>query len=88
MRTSWIVSLFIFIILAPFALAQGTGNIHGTATDPTGSVIPGATVTALLVERGVGRTVTSNERGEFLFPLLPVGVYSVTVAAGGFRPRQ
>lgn len=88
MRITLIRSFLIGLILLPAAMAQGTGTIHGNATDPTGLAVPNATVTALLVERGTARTVTTNERGEFVFPLLAVGTYTVTVAADGFRKYQ
>ena len=88
MRSAWIRSLLIAIVLLPAALAQGTGTIHGNATDPSGLAVPNARVTSLLVERGTSRSVTTNERGEFVFPLLAVGTYTITVTADGFRNYQ
>jgi outer membrane receptor protein involved in Fe transport len=67
------------------ALAQGTGTIHGSVTDPSGGAVVGARVTALLADRGLTRTVHTGERGEYLVPLLPVGTYSVQIEAAGFQ---
>lgn len=83
MRKIWL--LVVLLAFVPALVAQGTGTIHGTAVDPTGAAVPGAKVTALLVERGVSRTITASERGEYVFPLLAVGVYSVSVEATGFN---
>jgi outer membrane receptor protein involved in Fe transport len=65
--------------------AQGTGNIHGTIADPTGLPVAGAKVSAMLVSRNLERTVNSGTAGEYVFPLLPVGEYHVTVEAQGFK---
>jgi outer membrane receptor protein involved in Fe transport len=67
-------------------LAQGGGTIHGSVSDASGATIPNASVTALHVERGLARTVATNERGEYVLPLLPVGTYHVSVEAKGFAP--
>ena len=71
--------------LSPAVWGQGTGTIHGTVTDPSGSAIPGARVTAVLVDRNLSRTVTAGDRGEYVVPLLPVGAYSVQIEAAGFQ---
>lgn len=65
--------------------AQGTGSILGQVVDPTGAVIPTATVQATEPDKGVSRTVRSSGSGEFLLPSLPVGTYILTVTAGGFQ---
>ncbi len=60
------------------------GGINGTVTDNSGAVIPNATVTVLNVDTGSVKTAPSSSAGEFLFQDLPLGTYSVTVAADGF----
>jgi len=74
-----------FLLLVNQALAQVTGTIHGNITDPSGASVAGARVTALHVERGLTRTVTTSESGEYVVPLLPVGAYSLRVEAQGFQ---
>ncbi len=64
---------------------MNTADISGTVTDPTGAVIPRATVTALQVATEQKHTATSNDSGQFLLPQLPLGEYKLTVDAQGFK---
>ncbi|MBL8293113.1 MAG: TonB-dependent receptor [Bryobacterales bacterium] len=75
------------LLLGPAALihAQGTGTIHGTITDATGASVPNARVVALLDERGTTRELTTEANGDFVFPSLAIGTYTITVEAGGFK---
>ena len=70
------------------ACGQGivTGSITGTVGDPTGAVIPGATVTLTDTTKGVKRTVSSGSDGAFSFGDLPIGSYTVMITGGGFSP--
>jgi len=79
-------------ILASLLLAAGVAaaqtvstQILGLVTDATGALVPGATVTAKRVETGDVRTTTSNETGNYVFPLLDVGEYEVSCTAPGFK---
>ena len=66
-------------------LAQSSaGSISGTVTDASGGALPGASVTAKNAKTGAARTAVSNAAGAFTFPLLAVGVYSVTADLTGF----
>jgi len=70
--------------------AQGTsatGSIAGTVADPTGAVIPGATVAATHAGAPPA-TATSDGQGNFSFKGLAPGVYSLEVRASGFRPAR
>jgi hypothetical protein len=60
-------------------------EILGLVTDPTGAVIPGATVTVRRVATGDVRTAITNETGNYIFPLLDIGEYEVTCSATGFK---
>ncbi|MBV9887035.1 MAG: carboxypeptidase regulatory-like domain-containing protein, partial [Acidobacteria bacterium] len=64
---------------------QGTTAIVGDVTDPTGSVITAAKVTATDAGSGVTRNTTTDEQGHFQFASLQPGTYSVRVEAQGFR---
>jgi len=67
------------------AHAQGYGTISGTVTDPSGAVIPSASVIATEVQTGNATSTTSARDGRYVFPtLLPSG-YSVSVTAPGFE---
>ena len=65
--------------------ARDTAGINGIIADPQGAVIPGATVTAVNTATSQSRTVESGGSGGYLFPLLPVGTYTVTVESEGFQ---
>lgn len=81
---------FAFVLLAVsssagIGLAQTTGAIEGTVTDPTGAAIPKAAVKAANVGTGVTLTTTTNDSGRFLFEDLKIGAYNVTVSQPGFK---
>jgi len=76
------------VLLPWLAEAQGlTGALVGTVKDAQGAVLPGAVVRirspALI---GGPDTVTTNERGQLRFPVLPPGVYQIEVEQQGFAP--
>ncbi len=72
-------------IFASVASAQEvTGSIRGTVKDPTGAVIPGATVTATSPSLVRPIEVTTDDSGVYFFGRLPSGIYSITAAQSGF----
>jgi hypothetical protein len=55
-----------------FAQSTNSGDFRGTVTDPTGAVVPGATVTVTNVETGVTKDYTTNADGLYdTFSILP-----------------
>src|SRR5271154_4421821 len=63
-----------------------TGTIVGTVTDASGAGVPSATVTVFNVGQNRNASViTTDSAGNYTAALLPVGVYSVTVEAKGFK---
>jgi hypothetical protein len=82
------ISALLSLGAASQAFAQSTGTIRGTVTDPSGAAIPNATVTATATSTGLARTAATNDNGIFVFPNLPIGAYSLKVAAKGFATRQ
>src|ERR1700682_6384099 len=73
-------------ILAPLAFAQeSTARLLGTITDPTGAVVPRASIVAKNAATGLERRVQANESGDYSIPLLPIGQYTVTGEAAGFK---
>src|SRR5260370_37673791 len=54
------------LVLAPIASAQkSSGTITGTLTDPSGAVVPGATVSVVNERTGAARAAATNEEGSF-----------------------
>src|ERR1700730_10710098 len=70
---------------AQLAFSQGTGDIVGTVTDNSGSVVSSAKVTVKNLGTNLSRTEQTDASGEYSFTLLPVGEYSVTVELMGFK---
>jgi hypothetical protein len=80
----------VFVILVVLSLAVAAnaqtfrGAINGTVTDPSGAVVPNATVKATESATGIDHTTTTTSDGAFAFQDLPLGFYKVTVTATGF----
>jgi len=73
------------ILMAQVAiLAQNTGSIAGTITDPNGSVVPGAAV-KIKGDGGQEWSVVTNDGGSFRVPSVQNGLYTVTISASGFK---
>jgi hypothetical protein len=78
----------IFIFIASSVFAQtAPGTVRGQVTDPTGAVIPGATVS---VKAGNGNVVSTQttDQGAYELKGLTPGPYSLTASAPGFAPSQ
>ncbi len=88
MRCAQISGLFGLVLMA-FAMAGyaqvTTATIEGTVLDPSGAIIPGATVTVASEGTVMKRTELTNSRGEFTFTFLPPGAYTITVEVSGFK---
>ncbi len=65
--------------------ANVNARIKGTVTDPNGAVLAGAKVTATNEATGVQFDTTTGSDGGYLFPQLPVGTYTISVASPGFK---
>jgi len=80
----------LMVSMSNLAIAQSltTGAISGTIADPTGAVIPGATVNLLGLDTGTKQTTTSNQSGDYRFTLLKPGRYQVSVAQAGFQKAE
>src|SRR6267143_2313898 len=80
------ISFASVLFLAPAASAQKTsGTITGTLTDPSGAVVPGATISVVNERTGAAREATTNDDGSFSFPELEAGTYRLTVNKAGFK---
>ena len=73
------------VLLSVPATAQVTADIVGAVTDNSGGVMPNANVTVKNLGTNLTRTQATNASGQFSFTLLPLGTYSVTVEASGFK---
>jgi hypothetical protein len=79
--------VLVFVFSAMFWTVQAqsnSGSISGAVTDPSGAVVPGATVTVENPVSGYLRTAKTDSTGRFQFSNLPFNPYHVTAAATGF----
>ena len=84
------VQLISFLMLIPpYAVwASVSGSISGTVKDPSGSVVPQAQVEVRDVNMGASYRTTTDDRGFYILPVLPVGRYELDVKASGFSAYQ
>src|SRR6185437_8289277 len=77
--------LFLSALTGTTAQAQAVyGSIIGTVTDPSGAVVPNASVTVSNVAKGTSVTVTTNSSGQYTVQHLISDVYQVSAEATGF----
>ena len=78
--------MFAVLLICVPAFSQGSfGRILGTVTDQSGGVVSGATVSVIDTERGITRTLTTDDAGAYNAPNLTAGNYTVRVEAKGFK---
>ena len=87
-RRTFFVALAVVLFTAMQLSAQSItqGNVRGTVTDPSGAVVPGATVTLKNTANGATQTRSTTGSGFYEFALLPPGTYSLAVSAPNYRP--
>ena len=71
-----------------FAWGQAATSVRGTVTDPSGSVVAGATVVLANAESRTERAARTGAQGEYQFLFVPPGTYALTVTAAGFQRSQ
>src|SRR6202162_4622955 len=82
----WFAAVLGMLFLCLPVFSQGNfGRILGTVTDQTGGVLAGATVTVVDTQRGLERTLATDDAGEYNAPNLTPGTYTVRVEAKGFK---
>jgi Carboxypeptidase regulatory-like domain len=85
------VGLFVLLSLgfSQALLGQAVrGTLLGTVTDQTNAAIADAQVTAKLTSTGAVHTTTTNTSGNYTFPDMPPGIYSISVDAKGFKTTE
>ncbi len=80
------IILICALVVCSFAFAQTPVSLHGTVTDPSGALVPGA----LVQLRGPGPELraTSDDKGQYSFAALQPGKYTIRVIAKGFTVGQ
>ncbi len=83
------ILFFLFVFLSPSALLMlhaqsNSGSVSGVVTDPSGAVIPGASVTIQNPVSAYTRTTLSDSTGHFRFANVPFNPYHLSVTKEGF----
>ena len=73
------------IVRDPLTFKGSTGAIKGIVSDPNGAVVVGATVKAVRDYDGLDFSTTTDEEGRYLLKNVPVGMYTVSISALGFK---
>jgi Carboxypeptidase regulatory-like domain len=80
--------LCLVLLLTSVSYGAVTGRIAGTVKDASGGAIPGAAVTATNTDQNTQTKTTTDARGDYAFPSLPVGNYEVVCESKGFRTEK
>src|SRR5215510_12279788 len=83
------VVVILALLIVPAIVAQTqitTGTIQGTVIDANGASVPGANVEIKNLDTNFTRTLTTDDEGRFVAPLLQPGNYSVTVSNKALAP--
>src|SRR3984957_4721426 len=78
----------VFFATSVVAWCAVTGGISGVVSDPTGAVIAGVAVTSTNTAQGSQTKTTTDDKGFYNFPRLPVGSYDIQVELQGFAPQK
>src|SRR5262245_33000711 len=78
----------IALLLPTLAFAQAEGRFVGVGLDPSGAVIPGASVVVKNERTGEERTVKANEEGRYTVANLKPSIYTIRATFGQFAPLE
>ena len=82
-----VVIMFLSCFVGPAAQAQFRASLSGVVSDPTGAVIPGATVTLTNTGTSEKQVSTTADSGIYSFNALPPAKFSLTVERDGFQKK-
>ena len=81
-----VLALMLAMFSAASLMAQGaTGSISGHVADPTGAVVPGATITLTNPATNTTRSTVSTGSGDYTFASVPIGTYVLKAEHAGFK---
>ncbi len=81
-----VAALFLLSVTGQGQTSRGT--ISGNVYDASGAAVPEATVKLEQKETGLARSMSTSPSGDFVFPDLPTGLYTVSVSHAGFQTQQ
>src|SRR5271163_1400292 len=89
-RFLWTALIFVSVVIVGSQVYAQTnaGALAGTITDPSGSAVAGAVVTASNAATGQSSKTTASSTGDYRLSELLVGNYNVSTSAPGFKTAQ
>jgi hypothetical protein len=84
-KAGWLAAVTLFTAHLPMRAQEARGTLLGRVSDSSDAIIAGAKVEAANADTGVRFSSVTNSTGDFLFPLLVPGSYSITVENAGFK---
>src|SRR6185295_6924943 len=79
------VSLSLVLALGSVLAQSGTSSVSGTAIDPQGKAVAGATIKLTNAQNGFTRSQTTGENGSYSFASVPPDTYTLEAEATGFK---
>src|SRR5450631_341751 len=77
--------VFVLAAMSGVAAFAQNATVLGTVTDPSGAVVPTATITLTNTATSAKRVIHSNSTGNYVAPDLPIGPYAVSAESAGFK---
>ncbi|MDR3792322.1 MAG: carboxypeptidase-like regulatory domain-containing protein [Terracidiphilus sp.] len=87
-RAAWFALYLLLFAGVGLVFGQEGQQLRGRVTDPTGAVVPDATVTATNQATTVKYPTQTTSSGDWVLPYLPPGTYTVTVEKNGFKSQM
>jgi hypothetical protein len=84
-RPIFVLSMFACLLTCAAWTQAGRGGISGLITDPSGAIVPGATILAKNTATGITRSTVSSAAGVYSFLSLVPGNYALTASETGFE---
>lgn len=88
MRIHYYALVLASLLAVPLTAQTFRGAINGSVEDPSGAILAGTKLTVLNTATGASRNTESGTSGEFSFPDLPTGTYTVTAVKEGFSEQK
>jgi len=74
----------LLMTMTPALFGQAFTSLTGVVTDPSGAVIPGASIVVTNIQTGVSRDTITNSEGRYAFPQILPGTYQIIAKSPGF----
>jgi Carboxypeptidase regulatory-like domain len=88
LRTGFLFWMLTLALTVSSRAQTSTGEISGVVVDPSGSAVPGVTITLTSVATNAVREVQTNSAGLYVIPAIPPGIYTLKAHISGFRMME